>query len=87
VTIFTPGEIELLARMEHTRWMAERILAGWTHAPDPKDITRKTSPYLVPWEELAPEIQQYDCDFVVLIPTLLAADHKKICRQKSPCND
>jgi hypothetical protein len=81
VAAFEPDEVELLAHMEHARWVAERILAGWTCAPGPKDVERKTSPYLVPWDQLPPEVQQYDRDFVILIPALLAADNRKICRR------
>lgn len=79
---FEPDEIELLGQMEHARWVAERTLAGWTYAPGPKDPKRKTSPYLVPWDQLSSSIQQHDRDFVVLIPTLLGADKKKVCRQE-----
>ena len=87
VTGFDPAQVELLARMEHARWVAERILAGWTYAPSPKDVKRKTSPYMVPWDQVPSDVQQYDRDFVVLIPTLLAADNKKICRQEPPTNE
>jgi hypothetical protein len=81
VDTFAPDHVELMTQMEHARWVAERVLAGWTFAPGTKDVQRRTSPDLVPWDELSPEIQQYDRDAVVLIPTLLAADGKKICRR------
>ena len=84
VTEFTPDQIEMLGRVEHARWKAERILAGWTYAPGRKDIARKTSPYIVEWDKLSPEVQQYDRDFVTLIPTLLDGDAQKICRQEPP---
>lgn len=84
VTAFEPEQVELLARMEHVRWLAERTLAGWTHAPGDKDIARKTNPCLVPWDQLSSGIQQHDRDFVVLIPTLLDADKKKVCRYEPP---
>ncbi len=81
VTGFQPAQVEVLGRMEHSRWVAERILAGWTFAPGRKDVSRKTSPYLVPWADLPPDIQQYDRDFVLLIPALLASDGRKVCYQ------
>jgi len=84
VTAFQPEQVELLARIEHARWVAERILAGWTYAPGSKNVERKTSPYLAAWADLPSPVQQYDRDFVLLIPTLLAADGKKICRQEPP---
>jgi hypothetical protein len=74
----------MLGRVEHARWKAERILAGWTYAPGRKDIARKTSPYIVEWDKLSPEVQQYDRDFVTLIPALLDGDAQKICRQEPP---
>jgi hypothetical protein len=82
VPVMEPAQVEVLTRMEHSRRVAERILAGWTCAPGPKDVTRKTSPHLVPWDKLRPDIQQYDRDFVLLMPALLATDGKKICRQQ-----
>jgi hypothetical protein len=52
---FTHDDVEKLARQEHERWMAERFDEGWTYAPGPKNIERKTSPFLVSWDELKPE--------------------------------
>jgi hypothetical protein len=66
---FTPNEIELLSRMEHTRWNAERLLAGWTRGP--KDIERQTSPYLCDWAELPESVREYDRAAVGSIPGLL----------------
>ncbi len=52
-------EVEALARVEHDRWVAERLADGWTFAPV-KDADAKTSPYLVPYDELTEEIKDYD---------------------------
>ncbi|MEI7900192.1 MAG: NAD-binding protein [bacterium] len=49
---FTANEIEVLSRMEHARWVGERLLAGWRYAPPPKDEQRKTNPNIVPWDQL-----------------------------------
>lgn len=67
---FTPEEIELLAEMEHARWNAERFLAGWTLGE--RDPVRKTSPYLVDWDELSEEIKDYDRNTVIKLPDMLA---------------
>lgn len=56
----TSPEVEMLARMEHARWMAERMLAGWRHAPGAKDAGLKTSSYLVAWEDLPEEVRAID---------------------------
>ena len=68
---FTPEEVELMARMEHQRWMEERRAEKWVYAPGPKDAERKTTPYLVPWEELPEEIREYDRETVRAIPAFL----------------
>lgn len=49
---FTDAETELLARMEHERWMADRLLAGWRYGPPPKSERHKTNPNMVPWGQL-----------------------------------
>jgi voltage-gated potassium channel Kch len=51
---------EMLARMEHVRFCAERLLAGWRFAPGSKDVWRKTSPSLVPWENLPEDERRKD---------------------------
>ncbi|MGA2062339.1 MAG: RyR domain-containing protein, partial [Thermoguttaceae bacterium] len=59
--------LERLAEMEHGRWNVERLLLGWRWA-ETKDIGRKLSPYLVPWDRLPPEIQEYDLDAIRGLP-------------------
>lgn len=67
---FTPDEVELMTRMEHERWVRERIDAGWK--PGPRDSGGKTTPYLVPWDELSDEIKEYDRNPVRELPAFLA---------------
>ncbi|MBC7248057.1 MAG: NAD-binding protein [Actinobacteria bacterium] len=68
---FSPGEVELMARMEHERWMEERLADGWTYHPGKKDLERKTSPHLVPWEELPEDVRDYDRETVRAMPAFL----------------
>ena len=68
---FAPDEVELLARMEHDRWSAEREAAGWHLAPE-KSEPRRESPYLVPWEDLPDAIRERDRETVRAIPSFLA---------------
>jgi len=83
VTSFSPDDIEMMAKMEHARWNAERFLAGW--ALGPRDPERRTSPYLVAWEDLPEQIREYDRTTVRNIPALLEAIGEKIIRiDKSP---
>lgn len=77
---FSEAEVELLAKMEHARWNAERSLAGWTFAPGYKDLDKKTSPYLVGWDELPEFVRKYDSEAVRAIPKLLAAINQSIYR-------
>jgi hypothetical protein len=67
---FTPAEIEVLAEMEHDRWMAERRVEGWTLGP--RDPARKTSPHLVAWPDLADDVREWDRQAVRNIPDLMA---------------
>jgi len=71
-SMFTDDQLLVLARMEHARWCAERWLAGWTFAPPPKNKELRTSPYLVPWDQLDKAIQAIDYDLVREIPAILA---------------
>jgi voltage-gated potassium channel Kch len=68
---FSAAEVEVMGRLEHDRWVAERRRAGWR--PGPRDPARRTTPYLVPWEALTDEIRDYDRSFVSQLPRLLAS--------------
>ncbi len=61
--------IQRLAEMEHGRWNVERLMRGWR--PGGKDVIKKLSPYLVPWNDeqnLPQHIKQYDLDAVKRLP-------------------
>jgi voltage-gated potassium channel Kch len=64
---FTDAEVELLARREHDRWMAERRSRGWTFGPV-RDDERKVHPKLVPWDELTTIDREKDRTAVRAIP-------------------
>jgi hypothetical protein len=66
---FEGDELELLAKMEHKRWMAERFLAGWTLGP--RDDEKRINPYLVEWKDLPPGIQEYDYSIARIMPGVL----------------
>ncbi|MDR3719724.1 MAG: RyR domain-containing protein [Bryobacteraceae bacterium] len=67
---FSADEIELMAEMEHGRWNAERLLEGWRLGP--RDPLRKTSPYLLRWDELTEDARQLDREAVRAFPALAA---------------
>jgi hypothetical protein len=80
VAEFSNDEVEILARMEHSRWNADRILAGWTFGVGPRDIQNRTSPYLVSWEELPDHIRERDRQAVRNVFRLLDAVGEKVYR-------
>jgi ppGpp synthetase/RelA/SpoT-type nucleotidyltranferase len=59
--------IARLAEMEHGRWNVERLLLGWRRA-EAKDVVKRLSPYLTPWDSLSRKIQQYDLEAVCSFP-------------------
>ena len=69
---FTTTQVELMARMEHDRWKADRWLAGWTYAPGMKDPETKTHPDLVGYDQLSEDVKEWDRHAVRDIPGLLA---------------
>ncbi len=52
-----------MSRMEHERWSAEKWLTGWEYAAK-RDDNNKLHPDLVPYDELAKDIQQLDANTV-----------------------
>ncbi len=68
---FTTAEIEEMSKMEHTRFVNERLRAGWRYG-SPKDDQNKISPTLIPWEELSEEEKNKDRTTVEGIPEFLA---------------
>jgi len=64
-------KVELMAEMEHGRWIDERLRAGWTYGPN-RDPENKVSPYLVQWGNLSESIKDYDRDVVRNLPRMLA---------------
>ena len=70
---FTDDEVELLARIEHNRFFAERILVGWTldeSLIEGNELT-KCSPSLVPWDKLKRDPQEWNRVYVRAMPELL----------------
>ncbi len=82
-TIFTPDELETLARQEHERWMRDRIADGWSYG-DPRDDARKLHPSLVPYDELSSEEREKDRDAIRDLPRMLAEAGFEIHRLSGP---
>ena len=71
IIIFSKQEIEPIAELEHERWVSDLQTNGWVLNKE-KDIEKKQSPYLVPWNELTNEIKEYDRQAVRAMPEFLA---------------
>ena len=76
---FSPEELELMAQMEHERFVTERLKQGFTYAPS-KDLKKKTSPTLVSWERLPEEEREKDREIARQISGLLARARFQIYR-------
>lgn len=61
---FPEDKLESMAKAEHLRWMNRKMADGWTFAPGPKNEEKRTSPYLVSWDELDNEVKELDRDAV-----------------------
>ena len=57
-----------MAELEHEAWMEERLSRGWKLGE--RNAENKTSPYLVPYDQLSEEIKDYDRDAIRNIPAL-----------------
>jgi len=51
--------VELIAKNVHEVWAEGRIKEGWTYG-EVKDSTKKTTPCLVPYEQLSEQEKDYD---------------------------
>lgn len=67
---FSDEEITLLAKMEHGRWMQDKLDTGWNYAKETEKSKRQHE-LLVPWENLPLEEQEKDYIMVRGIPQIL----------------
>lgn len=81
--VFTMEEVEKLAEIEHESWMEERVKAGWTYAPGPKNKALKTNPCIVAWDKLPENERNKDRDTARNIPNLMAKIGYEIYRVDS----
>ena len=76
---FTPAEIEMLAQMEHERWMDEHLKRGWVQGPETNEKLR-THDCLMPWEPLPEQQKEKDRNAIRTLPGILAKVQLKIVR-------
>jgi hypothetical protein len=79
--VFPPDDLmmELLAQLEHRRWMADKYLAGYSYG-EVRDEDRMMHPDLIPWEELTEADKEKDRANIRQIPHLLKLLDQKVCR-------
>ncbi|WP_088183048.1 RyR domain-containing protein [Sphingobium sp. Z007] len=75
----TPDELEELSRAEHDRWMAAKLVQGWTHGPA-RDDARRLHPDIVPYDALSEAIKDLDREQVRIMARLLAASGRRALR-------
>jgi len=76
---FTKEEVETMARLEHGRWVVERLSGGWRMGEE-RSPEKKTSPYLGAWSDLPEEIRELDRQTVRKIPEFLKKVDKVVKR-------
>jgi hypothetical protein len=67
---FTSQEIELLAQMEHERWVRDRISQGWKFG-EVRDPAHKIHPDLRDWSYLSDGAREKDRDAIRELPAIL----------------
>ena len=68
---FPGDDLEMLAEMEHERWMTQMLREGWQYAPE-KDKIKKLHDALLPWDKLPEEQKEKDRALIRGIPKILA---------------
>lgn len=67
--------LDILAEIEHRRWMADKFIAGYSYGPK-RDEDNLLHPDLVDWEQLSEADKEKDRDNIRRIPLLLALEHQ-----------
>lgn len=80
-------QIEIIAKEEHDRWVLQKIMQGWVYSEGEKNFDEKTSPYIVQWDKLSPDIQDNDLNPVRLISEMLKEVGYEIYEPNSEKND
>jgi len=76
---FSAEEVELMARMEHDRWLKNQLHLGWRYGLN-RDDQARIHPCLVGWDELPEKEKEKDRVTVWSIPKFLIGVGFKIYR-------
>ena len=74
------AEIEALARIEHRRWMTDRIEHGW-RAGTPRDNARRIHPSIVAYEDLSEDDKEKDRQTVLALMASVKKTGRKLVRR------
>ena len=69
--------VERLAQNAHDVWAAQRRTEGWQYGPNRSDV-EKTTPCMVPYEELPEAEKKYDREMAVQSIKLVQANHFRV---------
>ena len=72
-----PDSLEMLAKVEHQRWCADKRLAGYSYG-DTRDDRRFLHPDLKPWSALAEADKEKDRAIIRQVPLLLELTGQKV---------
>ena len=67
---FTDDAIEKLAKMEHERWMQQKLNSGWEYAKR-TNKDKRLHKDLIPWHDLSHDEQDKDRDLIKGIPGII----------------
>jgi hypothetical protein len=76
---FSEEDLDALGEMEHGRWNIERLQQGWRYGKD-RDPDKRTSPYLIRWEDLDEKTKIWDRQAVFKFARLLPEIGMQIVR-------
>jgi hypothetical protein len=77
---FFQEELELLAKIEHNRWMVNRYLGGWTFGSE-RNSEEKITPDLIEYDKLDEDAKEKDRNTVENIPKYLKNLDLEIVRE------
>ena len=77
--MLTPDELEELSRAEHDRWMAAKLVQGWTFGAV-RDDAKRLHPDIIPYDDLSEAIKDLDREQVRIMARLLGASGRRALR-------
>ncbi len=77
------GDIEHVARLEHRRWIADRVMEGWTYAKL-RDDDRQRHPDLAPFEDITLGEQNKDRDQIAQLRVFMKGAARERGRRFMP---